>query len=125
MEVQPASRGPTEMKHIKHVKYVLPADKYTQHLLDYSAFRRKTTLQMNPDHIPDLHWNLASTYHTTGIGHVDTQSIDVTTHYINVITLSHAKGNRCGAWCGTTLNTNTSTSQSNQKTPKCSIKFKT
>ena len=125
MEVQPASRGPTEMKHIKHVKYVLLADKYTQHLSDYSAFRRKTTLQMNPDHIPDLHWNLTSTYHTTGIGHVDTQSIDVTTHYINVITLSHAKGNRCGAWCGTTLNTNTSTSQSNQKTPKCSIKFKT
>ena len=41
------------MKHIKHVKYVLLADKYTQHLPDYSAFRRKTTLQMNPDHIPD------------------------------------------------------------------------
>ena len=113
------------MKHNKHVKYVLPADKYTQHLPDYSAFRRKTTLQMNPDHIPDLHWNLASTYHTTGIGHVDTQGIDVTTHYINVKTLSHTKGNRCGAWCGTMINTNTSTSQSNQKTPKCSIKFKT
>ena len=26
VEVQPASGGPTEMKHIKHVKYVLPAD---------------------------------------------------------------------------------------------------
>ena len=80
------------MKHIKHVKYVLLADKYTQHLLDYSAFGRKTTLQMNPDHIPDLHWNLASTYHTTGIGRVDTQSFDITTQYINVITSSHVKG---------------------------------
>ena len=28
VEVQPASRGSTEMKHIKDVKYVLPADKY-------------------------------------------------------------------------------------------------
>ena len=103
------------MKHIKHVKYVLPADKYTQHLPDYSTFRRKATLQMNPNDIPDLHWNLASTYHTTGI--------DVTTHYINVINNSPAKGNKHGAWCGTMLNTETSTSQSTQKTPKCSIKM--
>ena len=125
MEVQSASGGPTEIKHIKHVKHVLPDDKYIQHLPDYSVFGRKTTLQINPDHIPDLHWNLASTYHTTDIGCVDTQSIDVTTHYINVKPFSHAKGNKCGAWCGTTLNTNTSTSQSDQKTPKCSIEFKT
>ena len=80
---------------------------------------------MNPDDIPDLHWSLASTYHTTGIGHIDTQIIDVTTHYINVKTLSHAKGNRCGTWCGTMLNTNTLTSQSNQKSPKCSIEIRT
>ena len=78
---------------------------------------------MNPDHIPDLHWNLASTYHTTGIGHVDTQSIDITTHYINVITTSPVEGNKQGAWCGTMLNTETSTSQNTQKTPKCSIKM--
>ena len=44
VEVQPASGGPTVMKHIKHVKYVLLADKYIQHLLDYSTFGRKTTL---------------------------------------------------------------------------------
>ena len=44
VEIQPASGAPTEMKHIKHLKYVLPADKYTQHLLDCSAFRRKATL---------------------------------------------------------------------------------
>ena len=28
VEVQPANRGSTEMKHIKHDKYVLPADRY-------------------------------------------------------------------------------------------------
>ena len=29
---------------------------------------------MNPDHISDVHWNLADTYHTPSIGHVDTQN---------------------------------------------------
>ena len=27
VEVQPTNGGPTEMKHITHVKYILPADK--------------------------------------------------------------------------------------------------
>ena len=49
VEVQPAVGGPTEMKHIKHVKYVLPADKYINKLLNYSRFERKTTLRMNPN----------------------------------------------------------------------------
>ena len=101
------------MKHIKHVKYILPADRYIKQLPDYSVFGRKTTLRMNPDHIPDLHWNLAHTYHTTSIGHADTQDTVVSAHYIDVETLSHARGDRCGHYCGTTLNTYTSISQSN------------
>ena len=68
VEIQPAVGGPTEMKHIKHVKYVLPTDKYINKLPDYSGFGRKTTLRINPDQIPDLHWKLANTYHTTEIG---------------------------------------------------------
>ena len=28
VEVRPSIGGPTEMKHVKHVKYVLPADQY-------------------------------------------------------------------------------------------------
>ena len=71
------------------------------------------TLRMNPYHIPDLHWNLANTYHPTSIGYADTQNTIVSAHYINVETLSHARGDRCGDWYGTTLNTNTSTSQCN------------
>ena len=67
VEIQPAVGGPTEMKHIKHVKYVLPTDKYINNLPDYSGFGRKTMLRINPDQIPDLHWNLTNTYHTTGI----------------------------------------------------------
>ena len=38
VEVQPANGGLTEMKHIKHVKYILPADRYINQLPDYSAF---------------------------------------------------------------------------------------
>ena len=68
VEVQPASGGPTEMKHIKHVnKYVLPSNRYIKQLPDYSVFGRKMTLRMNLDHIPDLHWNLANMCHTTSI----------------------------------------------------------
>ena len=96
-------RGPTEMKHIKHVKYILPADQYIKQIPDYSTFGRKVTLRMNPDQIPDIHWNLESTYHTTNIGQIDYQITYISTHYIGVDTLSHAKGDRCGNWCGMTL----------------------
>ena len=41
---------------------------------------------MNPDRIPDLHWNLANTYHTTNIGHIDTQVTDVSAQCIDVKT---------------------------------------
>ena len=54
MEIQPAVGGPTEMKHIKHVKYVLPTNKYMDKLPDYSGFGRKTTPKINPDQIPGL-----------------------------------------------------------------------
>ena len=91
------------MKHVKHVKYILPVDQYIKQVPDYSAFERKTTLRMNPDKIPDLYWNLLNTYHTTNIGHTDSQTIWVPTHCINIDTLSYAKGDRCGNWYGTTL----------------------
>ena len=113
VEFQPVNRGPTEMKHIKHVKNVLPADRYIKQLPGYAIFGRKTTLRMNLDHIRDLRWNLANTYHTTSIGHVDTHNTVVSAHYINVETLSCAGENRYGEWCGMTLNTDTSVSQSN------------
>ena len=79
------------MKHIKHVKSFLPADRYIDQLPNYSMFRRKTTLRMNPYHIPDLHWKLANTYHTTSIGYIEPMSTTVTIHYVTVETLSYAK----------------------------------
>ena len=29
---------------------------------------KKTTFRLNPERIPDLHWSLADSYHTTNIG---------------------------------------------------------
>ena len=121
VDTQPAVGGPTEMKHFKHIKYILPADWYIKQLPEYSAFGRKTTLRMNPDQIPDLHRNLVNTYHITHIAHVDTQVTDVSAHCLDVRTLSYAKGDKCGDCCGTTLNTDTSTSQSNQESTICSV----
>ena len=82
---------------------------------------------MNPVYIPDLHWKLANMYHTTNIGYVHTQNTVVTqttvvsTHYIDVETLSNARGDKCEDWDGTTLNTDMSVSQSNQHDIICSI----
>ena len=109
VEIQPANGGPTEMKCIKHVKYILPADRYISQLPDYSRFGRKTTLRMNPYHILDLHWKLTNTYHTTSIGLTTLLS---TTISVTVEALSDTKDNKYGEWCRTALDTKTLTSQS-------------
>ena len=87
MEIQPAVGGQTEMKHIKHVKYILPTDKYIDPLPDYSGFGIKTTLRINPDVIPDLHWKLANTYHTMNIGQTEIEHTMISVHDITVKTL--------------------------------------
>ena len=95
------------MKHVKHVKYVQLAEKYIKH---YSNFGRKTTLRIIPKHVPDLHWQLTNTYHTTNIGlstlHVCTPSVDVNT-------LSFA-GKRRYNLNGTSLHINTIITNSNK-----------
>ena len=67
---------------------------------------------MNPDKIPDLQWQLASTYDTTNVGQPGFQTPNIYTYGIDVDTLSHAGGNKYKSFCGTSLNTDTSTSQS-------------
>ena len=110
VEIQPAVGGPTEMKHIKHVKYILPINKYINNISDYSGYGRKTTLRIHPDQILDLHWKLAYTYHTTGIGQADVTNVLV--HNITVNTLTYVE-NPC-------LDTNTYTVQSRCE-PLCSL----
>ena len=107
------------MKHVKHVKYILPADQYIKQIPSYSAFERKTTLRLNPDKIPDLHWSLAVTYHTTNIGLVDSSAMLISTNYVDVDTLSYARGDKCKEWCATTLKTNVTVLQSNKKPIVC------
>ena len=122
VEVRPYIGGPTEMKHMKHVKYVLPADQYIKHILDYSTFGRKATLRMNPKQIPNLHWQLADTYHTTNIGqstlHISTPSVDVNT-------LSFVGRRMYNNTYGTNLHVNTTTIDSNIDTIVCSSNNKT
>ena len=113
VEIQPAVGGPTEMKHIKHVKYVLPADKYIDKLPDYSRFGRKTTLRINPNQIPDLHWKLANTYHTTNLGQTETENTSVSIHDITV--------NIFDCVCKASLGIETYTTQSRHEPLVCSI----
>ena len=94
VEVRPSIGGPIEMKHVKQVKYVLPADQYIKHVPDYSAFGRKASLRMNPNKITDLHRQLADTHHTTNIGRSELQISNMTTPSVDVQTLSHAGGRK-------------------------------
>ena len=113
VEIQPAVGGPTEMKHIKHVKYILPTDKYIDKLPDYSGFGRKTTLRINPNQIPDLHWKLANSYHTTNIGQTVTGPTSIGVHSITV--------NSSDGEYKTNLGTETYTTQSRHEPLICSI----
>ena len=119
MEIRPSIGGPTEMKHVKHVKYILPAGWYIKQIPDHSAFGRKTTLRLNSDKIPDLHWSLADSYHTTNIGLANSSTMSMSTNYVNVSTLSYAKGDKCKEWCGTTLKTDINILQSNMRPIVC------
>ena len=99
------------MKHNKHVKYVLPANKYISQLPNYSQFGRKTMLRINPDHILELHWKLTDTYHTTNIGQTEVK--DNTIHDITLNALTCADN--------ISLSTETYTTQSRCEPLVCSV----
>ena len=76
---------------------------------------------MNPDKMPNLHWQLVNAYRTTNIGQLELQSSDLSSYGVDVDTISHAGGNKFENWCGMTLNTDTITLQSNINPIVCSI----
>ena len=119
MEIRPSMGGPTEMKHIKHVKYILLADQYIKQIPDYTVFGRKTTLRLNPDKIPDLHWSLTDSYHTTNIGLVVSSTMSMSTKYVDVSRLSYATGDKCKEWCGISLKTDVNILQSSMRPIIC------
>ena len=108
------------MKHVKHVKYILPANRYIKQIPDYNAFGRKTTLKLNSNRIPDLHWSLPDSSHTTDIGLTISNTKIISTNYIDINTLSYAHGDKCKMWCGVSLRTVVNTVQSNIKSVTCS-----
>ena len=65
VEVHKSEGGETNWVHITDVKYILPIDNVIKNIPEYHNFGRKTTLRLNPDKIPDLQWNLATTLNTT------------------------------------------------------------
>ena len=67
VEVIPQDGGKSHMVHISDVKYIMPADSIIQHLPDFNKLGRKTKYNLNPDHIPDLSWQLATTLNTNPV----------------------------------------------------------
>ena len=65
VEVCKTEGGNTTWVHLTDVKYILPVDSVINKLPDYQSFGRKAELRLNPDRIPDLHWNLSTTLSTT------------------------------------------------------------
>ena len=65
VEVCKPEGGNTTWVHLTDVKYILPVDNVITKLPDYQSYGRKTKLRLNPDRIPDLHWNLSTTLNTT------------------------------------------------------------
>ena len=65
VEVHKTEGGNTTWVHLTDVKYILPVDNIITKLPDYQSFGRKTKLRLNPDRIPNLHWNLSTTLNTT------------------------------------------------------------
>ena len=65
VEVRKTEGGNTTWVHLTDMKYILPVDNVIKKLPDYQSFGRKTKLRLNPDRVPDLHWNLSTTLNTT------------------------------------------------------------
>ena len=63
-EIAPVEGGKSQMVHITDVKYILSADNIIAKLPDYNKFGCKTKLRLNPQNIPDLDWELATTANT-------------------------------------------------------------
>ena len=119
VEIKPSVGGHTEMIHVKHIKYILLADRYIKQIPDYTGFGRKTALRINPDKIPNLHYSLADPCHTTNSGLALCHIMTVSTNYVDVSTLSHAKGDKSKEWCGVSLNTDVNILQTNMRPIVC------
>ena len=65
VEVCKSEGGDTTWVHIMDVKYILPTNNVITNIPNYQTFGQKTTLGLNPDKVPNLHWELSTTLNTT------------------------------------------------------------
>ena len=89
VEVHKTEGGNTTWVHLTDVKYILLVDNVINKLPDYQSFGRKTKLRLNPDRIPDLHWNFVhhtkynSNLDNTTVTHTDKHSLCLNTYKEN------------------------------------------
>ena len=65
VEVCKLEGGDTNWAHIMDAKYILPTNNVIMNIPNYQTFGQKTTLRLNPDKVPNLHWELSTTLNTT------------------------------------------------------------
>ena len=75
------SGGKMRKVYMSDENYVLPANNIISKIPDYKLFGRKTKLRLNPDHVPDLGWQLERT--------VNTKLVDTQTPVQNVATTTN------------------------------------
>ena len=71
--------------------------------------------------MPDLHWKLANTYHTTKIGQSETGRTTISVHDITVKTFGYVTGDNHIKWCETSKSTKMCNTQSRHESAVCSF----
>ena len=61
----------------------MPAESIFQHLSDFNKLGRKTKYNLNPDHIPDLSWQLATTLNTNLVSTMSFSNSSPQMHVMN------------------------------------------
>ena len=87
VEVCKSKGGETNWVHITDVKYILPVDNVIRNIPEYHNFGRKTTLRLNPEKIPDLQWNVATTLNTTPMLTMQKYNIDTDINLLDMVSL--------------------------------------
>ena len=87
VEVCKSKGGETNWVHITDVKYILPVDNVIRNIPEYHNFGRKTTLRLNPEKIPDLQWNVATTLNTTPMLTMQKSNIDTDINLLDMVSL--------------------------------------
>ena len=91
VEVMPQHGGLSHMVHISDVKYIMPADSIIQHLPNFNELGRKTKYNLNPHHIVDLSWQLATVLNTNPITTLSFSTTKPQMHVTKMIDLISTK----------------------------------